>query len=94
MVSRPAPGSVTPKHTCRSPFTIRGSVRAFSSADPWTITGCIPKMDRCIELAPFIPAPEAATSSRISDASVMPNPLPPYSSGVVTPSQPAFAKVS
>jgi hypothetical protein len=51
----------------------------------------MPKIDRCIELAPFIPAPEAATSSSRSEASVIPKPCPPYSSGVVMPSQPASA---
>jgi hypothetical protein len=36
-----------------------------------------------------MPPPEAATSSMTIDASVMPKPWPPYSSGVVIPSQPA-----
>ena len=65
---------------------------ASSPREPCTITGCIPKIDRCIALAPFIAAPEAATSSSSSDASVIPNPLPPYSSGIVIPSQPAVAR--
>ena len=64
---------------------MRGRVSRFSSSEPCTITGCMPKIDRCIELAPFIPAPDAATSSSSSDASVMPKPCPPYSSGVVMP---------
>jgi hypothetical protein len=51
-------------------------------------------MVRCMELAPFMPAPEAETSSSSSEASVMPNPCPPYSSGVVMPSQPPWAKAS
>ena len=46
VVSRPASGSVTPKQTCRSPFTIRGRSRVFISSEPCTITGCIPKMLR------------------------------------------------
>ena len=50
-----------------------------------------PKMVRCIVLQPFMPAPEAATSSSRSDASVMPRPPPPYSSGIAIPSQPALA---
>jgi hypothetical protein len=54
----------------------------------------MPKIDRCIELAAFIPPPDADTSSSSSEASVMPKPWPPYSSGVVMPSQPADAKVS
>ena len=73
---------------------MRGSVRDLSSSDPCTITGCMPNIDMCIELAPFIPAPLAATSSSRSDASVMPNPWPPYSSGVVMPSQPPSANAS
>ena len=91
VVSRPASGSVTPKQTCRSPLTMRGSVRRFSSSEPCTMTGCIPKIDRCMELAPFMPAPEADTSPRRSDASRIPKPCPPYSSGVAMPSQPASA---
>jgi hypothetical protein len=71
---------------------MRGRVAALSSADPCTMTGCMPKIDRCSELAAFIPPPEAETSSRSSAASVMPRPWPPYSGGVVMPSQPAAAK--
>ncbi len=71
---------------------MRGRVSRFIASDPCTITGCMPKIDMWTELAPFIAAPEAATSSSTSDASVMPNPWPPYSSGVVMPSQPASAK--
>jgi hypothetical protein len=91
VVSRPASGSVTPKQTCRSPLTIRGRFCFFMSSEPCTITGCIPKIDRCIELAPFMPAPDADTSSSSRAASEMPNPCPPYSSGVVMPSQPPSA---
>jgi hypothetical protein len=54
----------------------------------------MPKIDMCIELAPFIPAPLAATSSSRMEASVMPYPCPPYSSGVVIPSHPPSAKAS
>ena len=93
-VSSPAPGSVTPKQTCRSPLTIRGRVAAFSSSEPCLTTGCMPKIDRWIALAPFIAAPERATSSSSSDASVMPRPWPPYSSGMVMPSQPPLAMAS
>ena len=70
---------------------MRGRFSRFSSSEPCTITGCMPKIDRCIELAPFIPAPEADTSSSSSAASVMPKPCPPYSSGMVMPSQPPSA---
>jgi hypothetical protein len=91
VVSSPAFGSVTPKQTCSEPSTMRGSVSCLSSSEPCLITGCIPKIERCIELAPFMPAPDAATSSSSSDASRMPRPAPPNSSGVVIPIQPASA---
>ena len=94
MVSRPAPGSVTPKQTCSEPSTIRGSVRASSSSEPCLITGCIPKIDRRIALAAFIPPPDFATSSIRIEASVMPNPCPPCSSDVVMPSKPPMARAS
>ena len=54
----------------------------------------MPKIDRWIELAPFMPPPERATSSSSSVASVMPRPWPPYSSGMVMPSQPPLAMAS
>ena len=73
---------------------MRGSVAAFSSSDPCLITGCMPKIDRWMELAAFIAAPERATSSSRIDASVMPSPWPPYSSGIVIPSQPPVANAS
>lgn len=59
VVSRPVSGSVTPKQTCIVPSTIPGSVRAFSTASPCLMTGCIPKIIPWIALAPFMPAPEA-----------------------------------
>jgi hypothetical protein len=40
---------------------------------------------------PFMAAPEAATSSRMSEASLMPRPPPPYSSGMAMPTQPPSA---
>ena len=94
VVSSPAPGSVTPKQTCSEPSTIRGSVRRLSSSEPCLITGCMPKIDRWMALAAFMPPPDLATSSIRIDASVIPNPCPPYSSGVVIPSQPPVASVS
>ncbi len=39
-----------------------------------------------------MPAPEAQISWSISAASVTPSPAPPYSSGIVMPSQPLSAK--
>src|SRR6266850_1621386 len=41
---------------------------------------------------PLVPAPDAAMSCSISAASVTPSPEPPYSSGMIAPSQPAWAK--
>ncbi len=61
------------------------------SSLPNLTTGFIPNTDRCIELAPFMPAPEAATSSSTIEASVMPRPPPPYSSGIAMPIQPPSA---
>ena len=90
-VSSPAPGSVTPKHTCTSPVATGGNVRALSSSEPCTTTGCMPKIDRWIALAPFMAAPDLATSSSNIVASVIPRPWPPYSTGIVMPSQPPSA---
>ena len=56
------------------------------------MTGCMPKIDMCIELAAFMPPPDADTSSSSSEPSVMPSPWPPYSSGTINPSQPPSAK--
>ena len=67
---------------------------AFISSDPNTTTGCMPKIDRWMALAAFIPPPERATSSARIVASVMPSPWPPYSSGIVMPSQPPEAMAS
>ena len=77
VVSVPASGSVTPNATCRLPSATDGRNRAFISSLPWRITGCMPKMLMCRALAPFIAAPEAATSSSTAAASRMPRPPPP-----------------
>ena len=55
-VSRPAPGSVTPKHTCRSPVDDPRQRPAFNSSEPCLTTGCMPKIDRWMALAAFIAA--------------------------------------
>ena len=89
VVSRPASGSVTPNATCRSPDAIRG--RYFRRSLPCSTTGCIPKIDMWIALAPFIQAPDAATSSSTMDAASMPCPPPPSSSGTAIPTQPPAA---
>ena len=41
--------------------------------------------------APLNPAPDSATACINTAASAMPSPLPPYSSGMAMPSQPASA---
>ena len=53
---------------------MRGSVSAFISPEPYTTTGCMPKIDMWMALAAFIPPPERATSSARMVASVMPSP--------------------
>jgi hypothetical protein len=77
VVSVPASGSVTPKATCRLPVATAGRYLRFISSEPCLTTGCMPNMDRCRGVAPFMAAPEAATSSSTMLASVMPCPLPP-----------------
>ena len=51
----------------------------------------MPNTDRWIAEQPFIAAPDAAISSSTIDASVMPAPPPPNSSGIATPTNPASA---
>ncbi len=91
VVSVPASGSVTPNATCSSPVATRGRTSAASSGDPYRRTGSIPKIDRWTAEQPFIAAPDAAISSSMIDASVMPRPPPPYSSGMAMPTQPPSA---
>ena len=91
-VSVPASGSVTPKATCRSPAAAAGRYVRFMASLPCFTTGFSPKMVRCKALAPFIPAPLAATSPSTRAASVIPRPPPPYSSGMAIPSHPPSAK--
>ena len=45
----------------------------------------------CAWQAPELP-PERLTSSRMTEASVTPNPEPPYSSGISADSQPALVR--
>ena len=54
----------------------------------------MPKIDRWMLLAPFMQAPEAATSSSTIEASVMPQPPPPYSAGMAMPIHPPLAIAS
>ena len=90
-VSVPASGSVTPKATCSDPSATAGRNRWRSSSLPCTTTGCIPKIDRWIADAPFMQAPDAATSSSTAAAWRMPRPPPPYRSGMAMPIHPPAA---
>ena len=94
MVSVPASGSVTAKDTCRSPLAARGRKRRLRDSEPCSMIGWKPKMPMCTALQPPMPAPEAAISCSTMAASVTPSPPPPYSSGMVRPSQPAFCTAS
>ena len=69
----------------------RQRLDCFISCEPWTITGCIPKIDMWIALAAVCPPPEAAIACTISAASKIPKPAPPNSSGTQIPTQPASA---
>ena len=93
VVSVPASGSVTAKQMCRSPVGTRGRNRCFRSSVPCRMIGSKPKMPMCTALQAFMPPPEAEISCSTMAASVTPSPPPPYSSGIVMPSQPAFATV-
>ena len=91
VVSVPASGSVTPKATCSDPSATDGRKRWRISSVPCRTTGCIPKIDRWIAEAPFMHAPDAATSSSTAAAWRMPCPPPPYCSGMAMPIQPPSA---
>ena len=90
-MSRPTSGSVTAKQAFSLPAISGGRKRRFCSSLPNTTTGCSPKIFMCTAEAPENPAPDCATACMTIAASVMPRPLPPYSSGIATPSQPASA---
>ena len=77
VVSVPASGSVTPKATCSFPAATSGRYFCFISSLPCTTTGCMPNIDRCSADAPFMQAPDAATSPSTVAASRMPWPPPP-----------------
>ena len=64
------------------------------AGEPCLTTGFMPKIDRWMAEAPFMAAPDAATSSSTTDASVMPRPPPPNSSGMAMPIQPPAAMAS
>src|SRR6516225_8560260 len=91
VVFKPASGSVKPKQHWSSPETSRGTQRRFWSSDPFTTMGCGPNRLICTADAEVMPPPWLATSCIMIAASVTPRPAPPYSSGIVMPSQPASA---
>jgi hypothetical protein len=90
-VSVPASGSVTAKETCRSPETARGRNRCLRLSLPCRISGSKPKMPMWTAEQPDMPAPDAEISRSTMAASCTPSPPPPYSSGMLRPSQPASA---
>jgi hypothetical protein len=90
-VSTPQSGSVTPKHIISLPCASSGRYLRFISGDPWWITGLGGKTKYWYaEQALKLPG-EAPISLRIVPASVIPRPMPPYSSGISRPSQPPSA---
>src|SRR5216117_3599957 len=91
-VSVPAFGSVTPNDMTISPVAIRGRYLRLSASEPCLITGIGGNREKWIGEAPEVPAPEAQTSWSMIVASVTPRPEPPYASGMIIPSQPAFPK--
>jgi hypothetical protein len=93
LVSVPASSSVTPNETWSSPLAVAGSVRCFSSSDPWWMTGAIPKIDKCSAEAAFWAPGLAATALSSAPACRVPSPAPPYASGIRMPIQPCSAKV-
>ena len=87
VVSDPAVGSVTPKACSRSfPSASGGSQRAFCRADPCRASAPITYI--CAWQTPAFP-PLRLTSSRITDASAIDAPPPPYSSGISAAKKPA-----
>ena len=90
-VSRPASGSVTPKHILSWLAISRGISLRFCSAVPNFTKGIGPKMFRWSALAPVNPAPLSATACMAMAASVTPRPEPPSSTGMAAPSHPASA---
>ena len=91
VVSVPASGSVTAKRDVQVAGGTRGRKRCFRSSVPCWMIGSKPKMPMCTALQPFMPAPDAEISCSTMAASVTPSPPPPYSSGMVRPSQPPLA---
>src|SRR5262249_18107442 len=90
-VSEPAVGSVTPKASSSSPAAIPGRQPRFIRSEPKWTTGAGGNMKKWTGEAPLVPAPERQTACMTTAASVIPSPAPPYSSGMMVPSQPRLA---
>ena len=82
---------MTPRAVWSSPEISRGVQRAFCSGVPCTTIGCGPKRLTCTEATAAMAPSLRATSCIMMAASVTPRPAPPYSVGMVIPSQPASA---
>jgi hypothetical protein len=91
VVFSPASGSVKPKQHWSVPAIRPGIHAAFCSGVPCTTMGCGPNRLIWTEDVAAMPPPWLATSCIMIAASVTPRPAPPYSSGMVMPSQPASA---
>ena len=79
-MSVPVVGSVTPNACSRSsPLAIFGRYSRFWASEP--CRSSVPMMYICAWQAAEFP-PERLTSSRMIDASRIPSPEPPYSSGI------------
>ena len=92
VVSEPASGSVTAKACSRSsPDAIPGRKRRFCSSEPCRST--VPIVYICAWQAAEL-APERLISSRMTLASRMPSPIPPYSSGIRHARYPASVSAS
>ena len=80
VVSEPVVGSLTPNACSRSsPAAIFGRYSRFCASEPWRSS--VPIVYICAWQAPELP-PLRLISSRMIDASVMPRPEPPNSSGI------------
>src|SRR5258706_10019029 len=87
VVSEPASGSVMPKAwRRRSPFARRGRMRSFCAALPCRSSVPIVYICACADAA--FP-PDVLISSRMTEASAIPRPAPPYSAGMSAASHPA-----
>ena len=90
-VSKPASGSVTPKHVFCLPVIRGGNQVSFCSLFPCTTIGCGPKIFICIEDAAAIPPPVSEIFCIKIEASLTPRLVPPNSFGMQIPNHPPSA---